>query len=106
MPEGGQEGADRTSLGSGFIISKDGYILTNNHVIQDADEIVVRLNDRRELEAKLIGADASSDLALLKVDAKNLPTVKLGNSEKLEVGEWVVAIGSPFGFDYSVTTRA
>lgn len=103
VPEGGQEGADRTSLGSGFIISKDGYILTNNHVIQDADEIVVRLNDRRELEAKLIGADASSDLALLKVDAKNLPTVKLGNSEKLEVGEWVVAIGSPFGFDYSVT---
>lgn len=96
-------GAERTSLGSGFIISKDGYILTNNHVIENADEIVVRLNDRRELDAKLIGADKTTDLALLKVEAKNLPMVTLGNSEKLEVGEWVVAIGSPFGFDYSVT---
>lgn len=94
---------ERTSLGSGFIISKDGYILTNNHVVQNADEIVVRLNDRRELEAKLIGADETTDLALLKVEAKNLPIVKLGDSEKLEVGEWVIAIGSPFGFDYSVT---
>ena len=94
---------DRESLGSGFIISKDGYILTNNHVVQDADEIVVRLNDRRELEATLVGADPSSDLAVLKVDAKNLPTVRLGNSDKLDVGEWVVAIWSPFGFDYSVT---
>lgn len=100
MPEGEQE---RSSLGSGFIVSKDGYILTNNHVIKDADEIVVRLNDRRELDAKLIGADESSDLALLKVDAKDLPTVELGDSDALEVGEWVVAIGSPFGFDYSVT---
>lgn len=95
--------AERTSLGSGFIISKDGYILTNNHVVENADEIVVRLNDRRELDAKLIGADKTTDLALLKVEAKNLPTVKLGDSEKLEVGEWVIAIGSPFGFDYSVT---
>lgn len=95
--------AERTSLGSGFIISKDGYILTNNHVIQNADEIIVRLNDRRTLEAKLIGADETTDLALLKVEAKDLPTVKLGDSEKLEVGEWVVAIGSPFGFDYTVT---
>lgn len=94
---------DSQSLGSGFIISKDGYILTNHHVINGADEIIVRLNDRRELDAKLIGADEATDLALLKVDAKNLPTVKLGNSDKLEVGEWVVAIGSPFGFDYSVT---
>ena len=99
-PYGDQE---RSSLGSGFIISKDGYILTNFHVVKDADEITVRLNDRRELEAKVIGLDEATDLALLKVDAKNLPTVKLGNSEKLEVGEWVVAIGSPFGFDYSVT---
>src|SRR5690606_16325520 len=95
--------AERTSLGSGFIISKDGYILTNNHVIQNADEIIVRLNDRRTLEAKLIGADETTDLALLKVEAKDLPTVRLGNSDALEVGEWVVAIGSPFGFDYSVT---
>lgn len=103
VPEGGLGGGDAKSLGSGFVISKDGYILTNNHVVKDADEIMVRLNDRRELEAELIGADASSDLALLKVEAKNLPTVKLGDSEDLEVGEWVVAIGSPFGFDYSVT---
>lgn len=95
--------SERTSLGSGFIISKDGYILTNNHVVQNADEIIVRLSDRRELEAKLIGADKTTDLALLKVEAKNLPIVKLGDSDKLEVGEWVVAIGSPFGFDYSVT---
>ncbi len=91
------------SLGSGFIISTDGYVLTNNHVIDNAATIIVRLNDRRELEAKLIGADPRSDLALLKVDAKNLPTVKLGRSDTLQVGEWVLAIGSPFGFDYSVT---
>ncbi|MEK9711939.1 MAG: DegQ family serine endoprotease [Thalassolituus sp.] len=100
-PRGGNQ--ERASLGSGFIVSKDGYILTNNHVVQDADEIIVRLNDRRELEAILIGADESSDLAVLKVDAENLPTVELGDSDKLDVGEWVVAIGSPFGFDYSVT---
>ncbi len=100
MPRGNQE---KTSLGSGFIISSDGYILTNNHVVNNADEIIVRLNDRRELEAKVIGADKSSDLALLKVKAKNLPTVETGDSSKLKVGEWVVAIGSPFGFDYSVT---
>lgn len=100
IPRGQQE---RSSLGSGFIISKDGYILTNNHVVQGADEIIVRLNDRRELNAILIGADESSDLAVLKVDANNLPTVDLGDSDALEVGEWVIAIGSPFGFDYSVT---
>lgn len=94
---------ERASLGSGFIVSQDGYVLTNNHVIDGADHIFVRLNDRREFEAKLIGSDASSDLALLKVDASGLPTVEIGNSEKLKVGEWVVAIGSPFGFDYSVT---
>mgnify|MGYP000680804739 CR=1 FL=1 len=94
---------ERASLGSGFIVSKDGYVLTNNHVIDGADQIFVRLNDRREFEAKLIGSDPSSDLALLKVEASGLPTVDVGNSEKLKVGEWVVAIGSPFGFDYSVT---
>ncbi len=91
------------SLGSGFIISPDGYVLTNNHVVEDAEEILVRMNDRRELEAQLVGADPRSDLALLKVEAKDLPTVKLGNSAGLKVGEWVLAIGSPFGFDYSVT---
>lgn len=99
-PRGEQE---KTSLGSGFIVSRDGYILTNNHVIEDADEIIVRLNDRRELDAKLIGADPSTDLAVLKVEADDLPIVDLGDSDALEVGEWVVAIGSPFGFDYSVT---
>ncbi len=99
-PDGNREQA---SMGSGFIVSEDGYILTNNHVIDGADEILVRLNDRRELEATLIGSDPSTDLAVLKVEAENLPTVKLGDSDALEVGEWVVAIGSPFGFDYSVT---
>ena len=91
------------SLGSGFIISKDGYVLTNNHVIEDAEEIIVRLNDRSEYKATLVGADKQSDLALLKVDGKNLPTVKIGNSNTLKPGQWVFAIGSPFGFDYSVT---
>jgi serine protease Do len=91
------------SLGSGFIISADGYVLTNNHVIADADEIIVRLSDRSELEAKLIGTDPRSDVALLKVEGDDLPTVRLGKSEDLKVGEWVLAIGSPFGFDHSVT---
>ncbi|MBV1906882.1 MAG: DegQ family serine endoprotease [Pseudomonadales bacterium] len=94
---------ERQSLGSGFIISTDGYILTNNHVVEDSQRIVIRLSDRREIEAELIGADPLSDLALLKVDATDLPVVKLGKSEALKVGEWVLAIGSPFGFDYSVT---
>lgn len=105
-PGQGQQGRqqpEKSSLGSGFIISSDGYILTNNHVVQGADEIVVRLSDRRELDAQLIGADERADLALLKVAASGLPAVKLGNSDKLKVGEWVLAIGSPFGFDYSVT---
>ncbi|WP_437883063.1 DegQ family serine endoprotease [Pseudomonas sp. LRF_L74] len=101
----GQGGRQREaqSLGSGFIISADGYVLTNNHVVADADEIIVRLSDRSELKAKLIGADARTDVALLKVEGKNLPTVKLGKSEVLKVGAWVLAIGSPFGFDHSVT---
>lgn len=91
------------SLGSGFIISADGYILTNNHVVADADEIIVRLSDRSEFTATLVGSDARSDVALLKVDGKNLPTVKIGGTRDLKVGEWVLAIGSPFGFDHSVT---
>ncbi len=92
------------SLGSGFIISKDGYILTNNHVVDDASEIIVRFSDRRELEAQLVGSDVRSDLAVLKVATdEDLPVVKLGRSEELKVGAWVLAIGSPFGFDYSVT---
>jgi serine protease Do len=89
--------------GSGFIVSADGYILTNAHVVENADQVTVRLTDRREYTAKVVGADKQSDVALLKVDAKDLPTVKLGDSRKANVGEWVVAIGSPFGFENSVT---
>ena len=91
------------SLGSGFVYSSDGYIITNHHVIADAEQIIVKLNDKRELEAKLIGSDASSDIALLKIKVKNLKPVKIGNSEKLKVGQWVLAIGSPFGFESTVT---
>lgn len=91
------------SLGSGFIIDSDGYVVTNHHVIKDADEIIVRLKDRRELKATLVGSDARSDIALLKVKADNLPVVKLGSSSNLKVGSWVMAIGSPFGFDHSVS---
>jgi serine protease Do len=93
-----------SSLGSGFIISSDGYIITNNHVIKDADQIIVRMNDRREFVAKVLGSDDRSDIAVLRIDAKDLPTVELGESKNLKVGEWVLAIGSPFGFDYSVTS--
>ena len=95
--------AQPRSLGSGFIISDDGYILTNKHVVEDAEEILVRFSDRRVLAAEVVGADSRSDLALLKVAAEQLPKVRFGRSESLKVGEWVVAIGSPFGFDYSVT---
>jgi len=94
---------DARSLGSGFIISDDGYILTNYHVVNGADEILVRLSDRREYVAKVVGMDKTSDLALLKIDAKNLPTARIGSTKDLKVGEWVLAIGSPFGFDHSVT---
>ncbi|RMO17402.1 Protease Do [Pseudomonas amygdali pv. morsprunorum] len=99
----GDRQREAQSLGSGFIISPDGYILTNNHVIDGADEILVRLSDRSELKAKLIGTDSRTDVAVLKIDGKDLPTAKLGNSNTLKVGEWVLAIGSPFGFDHSVT---
>src|SRR5471030_231117 len=103
-PRGGGGGQrEAQSLGSGFIISPDGYILTNNHVIADADEILVRLADRSELKAKLIGTDPRSDVALLKIDGKDLPVLKLGKSQDLKAGQWVVAIGSPFGFDHTVT---
>lgn len=91
------------SLGSGFIISSDGYILTNHHVVKNADEIVVKLQDRRELEAKLIGSDPRTDIALLKVKTNGLPLVRIGSADRLQVGEWVLAIGSPFGFESSVT---
>lgn len=99
----GDEGEDEGSLGSGFILDGDGYILTNQHVIADAEQIVVRLSDRRELLATVVGQDVTSDIALLKVEADGLPTLRVGNADKLRVGEWVVAIGTPFGFDHSVT---
>ena len=102
-PGKGDRQREAQSLGSGFIISGDGYVLTNNHVIDGADEIIVRLSDRSELKAKLVGTDPRTDVAVLKIDGKNLPTAKLGNSNKLKVGEWALAIGSPFGFDHSVT---
>lgn len=93
-----------TSLGSGFIISSDGYILTNNHVVDHADEVTVRLQDRRTLTAKVVGTDPQYDIALLKVTTKDkLPTVHIGDSQSLKAGQWVLAIGSPFGFDYTVT---
>ncbi len=91
------------SLGSGFFISPDGYILTNAHVVDSADEITVRLTDKREFKARVIGADRRTDLALIKIDASGLPSVRMGDPNRLRVGEWVVAIGSPFGFDSTVT---
>ncbi|MDA9909610.1 Do family serine endopeptidase [Gammaproteobacteria bacterium] len=92
----------RPSLGSGFIISEDGYIITNHHVVDNADEITITLNDRREFAAEVIGSDESSDLALLKIEATGLKPVVLGNSSRLKVGEWVLAIGSPMGLRFSV----
>ena len=102
IPRAPQQG-ERVSAGSGFIISSDGYILTNNHVVDGADTVTVRLVDRRELDAKVVGTDPQTDIALLKIDATGLPTVKLGDSTKLKPGQWVVAVGSPFGMDHSVT---
>ena len=94
---------ENRSLGSGFIISADGYVLTNSHVVDNADEITVRLTDKREYKAKVIGADRRTDIALIKIEATGLPAVRFGDPNKLKVGEWVLAIGSPFGFDSSVT---
>ncbi|MFK7997463.1 MAG: DegQ family serine endoprotease [Granulosicoccus sp.] len=90
-------------FGSGFIISDDGYVITNAHVVDNATEIRVGLNDRREYQAELVGSDPASDIALLKLDANELPVVRIGNSENLRVGEWVLAIGSPFGFEHTAT---
>jgi serine protease Do len=90
-------------LGSGFIVSADGFIVTNAHVVENAEEINVRLNDKREFKAKVIGADTRSDVAVIKIEGTNLPTVKIGDMNKLRVGEWVIAIGSPFGFANTVT---
>ncbi|WP_290647707.1 DegQ family serine endoprotease [Aquisalimonas sp.] len=106
--EPGEEGQpprpfDSESLGSGFIISSDGDIITNYHVVRNADEVVVKLSDRRQFTAEIVGYDERSDLALLNIDAEDLPTVSIGKARDLAVGEWVLAIGSPFGFEHSVT---
>lgn len=105
QPPGGMQPQqpENRSLGSGFIISADGYVMTNAHVIDGADEVTVKLLDKREFRAKVIGADKRTDVALLKIDANGLPAVKQGDSASLKPGEWVVAIGSPFGFEHSVT---
>lgn len=106
---GGQDGQDNADseqnagVGSGFVISADGYVMTNAHVVDDADTIYVTLTDKREFKAKLIGADDRTDVAIVKINAANLPTVTIGDSNKVRVGEWVVAIGSPFGLDNTVT---
>jgi len=104
MPDLPDRGPARQGLGSGFIISADGYILTNAHVVAEFDDVNVRLADsKREFKAKVVGLDKRSDVALLKVDAEGLPTAKLGDSSKLEAGDWVAAIGSPFGFANTIT---
>jgi serine protease Do len=109
--EGGGEGEgelpfdfDSNARGSGFIMSVDGFVVTNHHVVAGADEIIVKLNDQREFTAELVGSDKRSDIALLKIEADDLPVVKMGNSDKIAVGEWVLAIGSPFGFESSATS--
>ena len=101
MPPGGR--GRGISMGTGFIISADGYVLTNHHVVDGADDVTVRLSDRREFKAKVVGSDAQSDVALLKVSASGLPMLRIGDSRQLRAGQWVVAIGSPFGLDHSVT---
>ncbi len=97
------QGPRGVSMGTGFLISNDGYILTNHHVVEGADSVRVRLSDRREFKAKVVGSDQQSDVALLKIDGKGLPALRLGDSSRLKPGQWVVAIGSPFGLDQSVT---
>jgi serine protease Do len=101
-PRGGRTPPMRGE-GSGFVVSADGYILTNAHVVADANEVTVRMTDRREYRAKVVGIDRSTDVAVLKIDAKDLPVVKIGNPGEIRPGQWVIAIGSPFGFENSVT---
>ena len=103
MPPSGPRQFQARTLGSGFIISADGFILTNAHVVENTDEVTVRLTTKREYKAKVIGVDARTDIALIKIDARALPVVPIGDPAKLEVGEWVAAIGAPFGFENSVT---
>jgi len=103
QPPTPQNSVPTHGLGSGFIVSADGVILTNAHVVVEADEVIVKLTDKREFKAKVVGLDKLSDVAVLKIDAKDLPTVKIGDPQNARVGEWVVAIGSPFGFENTVT---
>ena len=103
-PQPGTDGEPtQRGLGSGFVLNADGYVMTNAHVVEGADEVFVTLNDKREFKAKVIGADKRSDVALVKIDALGLPTVRVGDVNRLKVGEWVIAIGSPFGLENSVT---
>lgn len=106
MPRGGQGNQPlekQTATGSGFIIESDGYVITNAHVVAEADSVIVKLADKREFKAEILGIDRRTDLALLKIKATGLPTVKFGNAEKIKVGEWVAAIGSPFGLENTMT---
>jgi len=103
MPQPQQE---KHALGTGFVLTSDGYIVTNNHVVEGADEVIVKMRDGTELQAKVIGTDPKLDVALLKVKGKKLTTVKIGNSDKLRVGDWVVAIGNPFGLSQTVAGGA
>ncbi|MEW5862646.1 MAG: DegQ family serine endoprotease [Pseudomonadota bacterium] len=98
-----QPNIPRQGVGSGFIVSADGVVLTNAHVVEGADSVIVKLSDRREFKAKVIGTDEQTDIAVLKIDAKNLPVVRIGSSKSVRVGDWVLAIGSPFGFENTVT---
>src|SRR5262249_66533 len=102
-PRGPEREFEQQSVGSGFIIASDGYVITNAHVVDGADEVTVKLTDKRDFKAKVIGADKRTDVALLKIDAKDLPKVTIGDPEKLKVGEWVVAIGKPFGLENTMT---
>ena len=94
---------DRAGMGSGFILTSDGYIVTNNHVVENARHVIVRLPDRQEFDAEVVGTDPRSDLAVLKIDAARLPTLELASGDDIKVGQWVLAIGSPFSLDFSVT---
>ncbi|MEG0199446.1 MAG: DegQ family serine endoprotease [Comamonas sp.] len=103
-PRGGQQGEEQPrGLGSGFILTADGYVMTNAHVVEGADEVIVTLTDKREFKAKIVGSDKRTDVAVVKIEAKGLPAVKIGDVGRLKVGEWVMAIGSPFGLENSVT---
>ncbi|MFX5705204.1 trypsin-like peptidase domain-containing protein, partial [Acinetobacter baumannii] len=99
----GQQEEEPRGVGSGFIISADGFIMTNAHVVDGASEVYVTLTDKREFKARIVGSDTRTDVAVLKIDGSNLPRLNMGDSDKIRVGEWVLAIGSPFGLENTVT---